>query len=254
LLIATAAWASIPDSGGVIHGCYRSSGKLNALGALRVIDTDAGETCAGNEIPPTWNQTGPQGPTGATGAQGPAGATGAIGATGPEGPPGPSGGSEKVIKQTVQNITTFTTVADSELAITLEPDKVYRIQLDYLVRLTGLPSSGESVDTQDYLYFVAQATGLEGVDSVTVAPDYLNATLPARFHGFDVWNSIQNESQVANAASNYVWIIDTGPSPSSFTLNWRPVAAFGGTGGETSPPPSFTFSVLPGTSLTIETI
>lgn len=78
------ALASIPDSGGVIHGCYKpqSDGHNSPLG---VIDTalSNGHCPSGNtEI--DWNQTGPQGP------QGPAGADGATGATGAQGPAGPS--------------------------------------------------------------------------------------------------------------------------------------------------------------------
>lgn len=78
LVLATgAAMAAIPDSGGVIHGCYRLDG------LLRVIDKEAGQTCRPSETELSWNQTGPQGP------QGPAGPTGATGATGPQGEPGP---------------------------------------------------------------------------------------------------------------------------------------------------------------------
>jgi hypothetical protein len=62
LLVGGIAYASIPDANGVIHGCRKNSG-----GALRVIDTDAGQTCAGNETALSWNQTGPQGPPGPAG-------------------------------------------------------------------------------------------------------------------------------------------------------------------------------------------
>ena len=79
VLLGSAALASIPDSGGVIHGCYLTAGNPNVRGALRVIDTGAGETCTGSEVALTWSQTGPQGPAG------PAGTTGA---TGPQGPAG----------------------------------------------------------------------------------------------------------------------------------------------------------------------
>jgi hypothetical protein len=82
VLIASAAWAAIPDSGGVIHGCYLTKG-----GLLRVVDTDAGQTCTKYEVALTWNQTGPQGLPGATGATGQAGSDGATGATGPAGEP-----------------------------------------------------------------------------------------------------------------------------------------------------------------------
>jgi hypothetical protein len=47
-------WAAIPDSSGVIHGCYAKSN-----GALRAIDT--GQTCGKSEVPLNWNQTGPPG-------------------------------------------------------------------------------------------------------------------------------------------------------------------------------------------------
>jgi hypothetical protein len=73
-LVGGVAYASIPDSNGVIHACRK-----NTDGSVRVIDTDLGQTCASGWTAFTWNQTGPQGPTGATGAQGPAGADGVSG-------------------------------------------------------------------------------------------------------------------------------------------------------------------------------
>jgi Collagen triple helix repeat (20 copies) len=99
-LIATAlaggiAWASIPDAAGVIQGCYKVKG-----GALRVIDTEKGQTCAAGEALLSWNQKGPKGDTGATGPAGaagpksdtgPAGPAGAAGAKGDPGDPGPAG-------------------------------------------------------------------------------------------------------------------------------------------------------------------
>ena len=95
------AYADVPDSSGVIHGCVKTG-----HGQLRLIDTAAGETCLKSETAVTWNQTGPRGPqgpkgdTGATGPQGPAGPAGPAGpqgpkgdtgATGPQGPAGPAG-------------------------------------------------------------------------------------------------------------------------------------------------------------------
>lgn len=57
---ATVAVATIPHSiSGVITGCY-----ANRNGALRVIDAQAGQTCARGETQISWNQTGPQGPAG----------------------------------------------------------------------------------------------------------------------------------------------------------------------------------------------
>ena len=87
--VAFAASSSIPDATGVIHGCY-----LTNTGALRVINTDAGQSCKSNELALQWSQTGPPGPkgdTGATGPEGPKGDTGATGAVGPDSRAGPSG-------------------------------------------------------------------------------------------------------------------------------------------------------------------
>ena len=50
------ALAAIPDSSGVIHGCYQKN-----VGNLRVIDPDAGDNCRPPEIAISWNQTGPVG-------------------------------------------------------------------------------------------------------------------------------------------------------------------------------------------------
>ena len=83
------AYAVIPDSGGVIHGCYRTGPP--SPGLLRVIDTDAGQTCGSGEIALNWNQTGPVGPQGPAGPAGPQGDTGASGETGATGPQGPAG-------------------------------------------------------------------------------------------------------------------------------------------------------------------
>jgi hypothetical protein len=61
--VAGIAVASIPDSNGVIHGCRNLKS-----GALRVIDSEAGQTCdSKTEAALTWNQTGPQGPAGSPG-------------------------------------------------------------------------------------------------------------------------------------------------------------------------------------------
>jgi hypothetical protein len=76
-------WAAIPDSSGVIQGCYQKD-----HGQLRVIDTQEHQSCKHSEVPLSWSQTGPQG---ATGPQGPKGDTGATGPQGPKGDTGPTG-------------------------------------------------------------------------------------------------------------------------------------------------------------------
>ena len=92
---------AIPDANGVIHACSNQ-----ASGNMRIIDTDAGETCSNNEEPISWlavgapgaaGPPGPAGQTGPAGPEGPAGPQGSIGALGPAGlqgaigPAGPQG-------------------------------------------------------------------------------------------------------------------------------------------------------------------
>ena len=74
--VAFAASASIPDSAGVIHGCFKptTSGSMSPLG---VIDTALpGGTCPKGQTALSWNQKGPQGPAGPAGPVGPVGSAG----------------------------------------------------------------------------------------------------------------------------------------------------------------------------------
>lgn len=83
LIAVGVAFATIPDSGGVIHACYSDSN-----GSLRVVD---GTDCKSHETALSWNTQGTPGPTGPQGPAGPAGATGPAGPAGPAGPTGPKG-------------------------------------------------------------------------------------------------------------------------------------------------------------------
>lgn len=76
LLVGGVAYATIPDSGGVFHGCYNTNPSRGPLGALRIIDTGQGQTCGTSESAVAWSQTGPKGATGAQGPQGGAGPAG----------------------------------------------------------------------------------------------------------------------------------------------------------------------------------
>lgn len=60
--VAMGASQSIPDSGGVIHGCYKPSGY--ATGALIVIDTDEGQSCPSDMTALDWDEEGPAGVSG----------------------------------------------------------------------------------------------------------------------------------------------------------------------------------------------
>jgi collagen triple helix repeat protein len=94
LLAAGVAYAGIPGANGTISACKDNKG------VLKVIDAEAGQNCANNQQPLTWNQQGPAGPPGVAGPEGPAGPQGLqgprgfIGLQGPAGPiglQGPSG-------------------------------------------------------------------------------------------------------------------------------------------------------------------
>jgi len=86
------AYATIPDSGGVIHTCFKGSDATKPGGAtLSIVDSESGATCKTGDTGLTFNQQGPPGPQGDPGPQGPAGPQGDPGPQGPAGPPGPSG-------------------------------------------------------------------------------------------------------------------------------------------------------------------
>jgi hypothetical protein len=90
-LAAGIAYAAIPDSNGVVRGCYQAtSGTLRVIGSNPTV---GGGKCTSSEKPLNWSQRGPTGAKGATGADGTStvGATGATGITGPTGPTGPDG-------------------------------------------------------------------------------------------------------------------------------------------------------------------
>ena len=77
VLGAGIARATIPDSVGTIHGCYKK-----ATGDLSVIDPGAGATCKPSEASLDWGQKGVDGSAGPQGVQGHAGPQGAQGPDG----------------------------------------------------------------------------------------------------------------------------------------------------------------------------
>jgi len=69
LTVAGVSYASIPDSSGVIHGCYSASGaSANGGTPLKIVDS-ASASCGNKLQAVNWNQTGPQGPPGISGYQ-----------------------------------------------------------------------------------------------------------------------------------------------------------------------------------------
>jgi hypothetical protein len=103
---AGVAYATIPDAGGTIHGCYSPS---IGPGVLRVIDTGKGQACHSTEHSLNWNQTGPPGSPGAPGPPGTAGPTVLF-----EGQTASVGSSATLISHTV-------TAAEAGLSILANP-------------------------------------------------------------------------------------------------------------------------------------
>ena len=108
--LATNVFAEIPNQGDIYDGCVQNGQPFqigwlpfgSPKGNLRLIDTENGQSCNGNETAVSWSAasgSGQTGPTGATGLAGPTGATGltgltgVTGITGPSGPSGPTGAS-----------------------------------------------------------------------------------------------------------------------------------------------------------------
>lgn len=85
--IGGVAYATIPDSNGVIHACY-GTGRY-----LKVIPARSHQSCPKGFTPLSWNQSGPPGLPGIPGPAGSPGPQAAPGATGPAGPQGPQGPS-----------------------------------------------------------------------------------------------------------------------------------------------------------------
>ena len=82
--LVAASGSLIPDSTGLVHGCYD-----NASGALRQVQT--APDCKANETHLAWNQVGSAGAPGPAGVPGIAGAVGPAGAAGPKGDHGDKG-------------------------------------------------------------------------------------------------------------------------------------------------------------------
>jgi hypothetical protein len=97
---ATTAIAAIPGGDGQVHACVAKANRtsttgllgpvvtLDRAGSIRAIDADAGQACASDEAPLTFNFKGQKGDTGPAGPTGPTGAAGPVGASGPAGAPG----------------------------------------------------------------------------------------------------------------------------------------------------------------------
>jgi len=157
--IASVVQASIPDSNGVIHGCYQYTTTNNNYGRVRVYDTAKGGGCNLLEHPLDWNIRGPTGaigPTGATGPTGPTGLTGPSGPAGPSGPTGPTGTTGPVGPASNTGVAIF---AVNSIAITVYPTQVKVATLspspgNYLLTFLGeaFNNGGPALDVACDLY------------------------------------------------------------------------------------------------------
>jgi hypothetical protein len=145
LVAAGIAYATIPDGGGVIHGCYQKN-----QGTLRVIDTGQAQTCSSSEAPLNWSQTGPKGQQG------------------PQGPQGPSGSSHAYSDY---NSTAETLLSPSSRTIT----SLNLPAGDYVVWATGSVVENSLVDTSGSDYNVKCA--LDDPDDTAVTASEASADL-----------------------------------------------------------------------------
>ncbi len=168
-LLSVIAYASIPDAGGVVHGCYKKSG-----GSLRVID-DTTATCDNNETPIQWSQSGPQGPQGPQGSQGP---------QGPAGPAGPGGAKAMVyfdfdgtIKRCYNGFTGSTT-GNCGFTISQIQSGIYSVDFG-----SDISNSFYSL-ALDGMYFEPDPISLSFVGPYTTATSRLDVVVSAHNVGF----------------------------------------------------------------------
>lgn len=131
------AIASIPDAGGVIHACYKTS-----QGQTRIV-TSASD-CNPSETAIQWNQTGPQGLVGPAGPAGPAG------------PTGPAGTSDIYFNRNFQDVplAPFPGVTVATLSL---PTGSYVMNVKFRYRGTG--------STTETASCVFQGVGIGGLDA-----------------------------------------------------------------------------------------
>ena len=194
---AVTAFAAIPNStSNVIDACYTKNqgpGASSSQGALRVIDTQAGQNCRSNETALQWNQQG------AAGVPGPQGQPGPQGATGPTGPAGPvlgnflSASNFPVGYPPDPRFTQFTVPAGGHFPFTptVHHDIVYNAASDnaFLVVTPGTYRVSYSVDSCLNCIFSISHLGLTVQDAaVPGAPEVLvreSQTLNAAIVGSD---------------------------------------------------------------------
>ncbi len=158
------AYATIPDSSGVIHGCYQKN-----QGTLRVIDAGTAQTCSSSETALNWSQTGPQG------------------AQGPPGPTGPSdvwsvdgygAGFKSLPFQTSVDLATTTLPAGSYFVqAETEAENILSTSTDYFCDLVDSSSTYQEtrVTSSDWVTIPVQAViTLESSDTISLQCEAAN--------------------------------------------------------------------------------
>ena len=150
------AWATIPDSSGVIHGCYQKDN-----GQLRVIDPSSSKdknasSCRKEETPLDWSQTGPQGPAG------------------PQGPVGPSDGyvarpADATLTLTPATIGTLTLPAGSYVIGATARAVDTNLQGTVVCDLTSTDTSTETQSTMGTFGDINHRASLAMSDATTLA-------------------------------------------------------------------------------------
>lgn len=116
------AYATVPDSGEVVHGCFKvtKTGVPTTSASLRIIDPDAGQSCdPKTEQSLALNQSGPTGPTG---------------------PPGLDVVVAKTSEQYVTNSTTL--VDDSQLVMPVDVGAMYQFEAWLVCSASGASNTG----------------------------------------------------------------------------------------------------------------
>ena len=137
LVVAGVAYATIPDSGGVIHGCYSKSG-----GSLRVIDASV-TNCSKSEtaLDGTFRASRVRRAHRDRRPAGPAGTARSCRPQGPAGPPGPSGLSHGYLAST-SNVPISQAPAFSDVDCLRRPDGNYMVS----AQIGAVDSGGSNPD------------------------------------------------------------------------------------------------------------
>lgn len=153
------ALGAIPDSGSIVHTCYKTGDATKSGGAaLSVIDSETGATCKSGE---TELPIGAQGPQGPQGPEGPQGDPGPQGPQGPQGEQGPAGAGAiwALVRSDGLMVAGSTGVSTSQVKT-----GVYRVTFP-----SDVSSCGISIDSAQYA-----GNGIVGINPSAIDPPDLS--------------------------------------------------------------------------------